>query len=146
MLCEMPIRSTVLKHTPERAEVIWKFFGSLRKHNFHTTGKASCMLTVTTWLFFRFLDAVINSESTAQGKMLVTTKGQNIAFSDTLDISVLQPCSHWACQWILHKHPNFAYHFKMWFSHTFSYFNWSWRTICLHVQHNMYSVLLAKLG
>ena len=43
---------------------------------------------------FRFLATIIKSESTAPRKMLITTKGQNVASSPTLDVSVLQSCLH----------------------------------------------------
>ena len=64
ILCGMPIRSTVLKHTPERAEVLRKSFLRVNSNNME---------------LFSFLANVIKSESTATGKMLVTIKNQNIA-------------------------------------------------------------------
>ena len=58
---------------------------------------------------FRFLANVIESESTVPGKMLVTTKGQNVASSATLDVSGLQPCSHEEADYRMMLHCFHAY-------------------------------------
>lgn len=58
---------------------------------------------------FRFLATVIESESTVRGKMLVTTKGQSVASSATLDASGLQPCSHEEADYRMMLHCFHAY-------------------------------------
>ena len=40
------------------------------------------------------LASVIESAVTPEGKVLVTTKGESVVSTDTLDVSDLQPCTH----------------------------------------------------
>ena len=58
---------------------------------------------------FRFLATVIESQSTVAEKILITTKGQNVATSATVDVSGLQSCSHEEADYRMMLHCFHAY-------------------------------------
>ena len=58
---------------------------------------------------FKFLASAIESEETAAGQILITTKGQDVASSSLLDTSDFEPCSHEEADYRMMLHCFHAY-------------------------------------
>ena len=62
---------------------------------------------------FQFLASIIESAVTPEGKIIVTTKGQGVKSTSTLDISDLQPCTQEEADHRIMLHCAHAYHHGM---------------------------------
>ena len=89
--------------------VLETIFVYLREHIFHRIEKVFLRIDSNKTELFDFLASAIESVETPEGKILVTTKGENVVSVDKLDLSDLRPCTHEEADYRIMLHCAHAY-------------------------------------